>query len=121
MLNIFLLQASLRHQHEDPPLASDPKLQTLLLSPLVELSAIPHPDIRARQLDCVMQILHSSAERLTQGWPLLITVIGSLRPQHPEAVVKTAFQVKFFHNVFFWRESDSRNANVCLSICLKIP
>merc|ERR1719392_172388 len=86
-----LIQASLRHQH-DPPLSSDPKLQTLLLSPLVELSAIPHPDIRARQLDCVMQILHSSAEKLTQGWPLLITVIGSLRPQHPESVVKTAFQ-----------------------------
>ena len=47
---------------------------------------------RARQLDCVMQILHSAADSLTQGWPLLITVIGSLRPQHTEAVVKTAFQ-----------------------------
>ena len=39
-----------------------------------------------------MQILHSAADSLTQGWPLLITVIGSLRPQHTEAVVKTAFQ-----------------------------
>ena len=28
----------------------------------------------------------------TQGWPLLITVIGSLRPQHSEPVVRTAFQ-----------------------------
>ena len=28
----------------------------------------------------------------TQGWPLLITFIGSLRPQHSEAVVRTAFQ-----------------------------
>jgi len=86
-----LIQTSLRYQH-NPPLTSNPKLQTLLLSPLVELSAIPHPDIRARQLDCVMQVLHSSAEVLTQGWPLLITVIGSLRPQHSEAVVRTAFQ-----------------------------
>jgi len=86
-----LIQTSLRYQH-NPPLTSSPKLQTLLLSPLVELSAIPHPDIRARQLDCVMQVLHSSAEVLTQGWPLLITVIGSLRPQHSEAVVRTAFQ-----------------------------
>ena len=40
-----LIQASLRHGHE-PALASSPRLQTLLLSPLVELSAIPHPDIR---------------------------------------------------------------------------
>jgi len=86
-----LIQTSLRYQH-NPPLTSNPKLQTLLLSPLVELSAIPHPDIRARQLDCVMQVLHSSAEVLTQGWPLLITVIGSLRPQHSEGVVRTAFQ-----------------------------
>jgi len=86
-----LIQTSLRYQHS-PPLPSSPKLQTLLLSPLVELSAIPHPDIRARQLDCVMQVLHSSAELLTQGWPLLITVIGSLRPQHSESLVRTAFQ-----------------------------
>ena len=41
-----LIQASLRHSHE-PALAASPRLQTLLLSPLVELSAIPHPDIRS--------------------------------------------------------------------------
>ena len=87
----LLIQASLRHQHE-PALAASPRLQTLLVSPLVELSAVPQPDIRARQLDCVMAVLHSSADCLTAGWPLLITVIGSLRPQHTEAVVKTAFQ-----------------------------
>jgi len=86
-----LIQCSLRHQFT-PSLSTNPRLQTLLLSPLVELSAIPFIDIRSRQLDCVMQILHSSAETLTQGWPLLISVIGSLRPQHNEAVVKTAFQ-----------------------------
>ena len=44
-----LIQASLRHSHE-PALASSPRLQTLLLSPLVELSAIPHPDIRYKIL-----------------------------------------------------------------------
>ena len=74
----YLVRAALRHQH-DPPLAKNPKLQALLLGPLVELSAIPHPDIRAKQLECVLQILHSSVEVLTQGWPLLITIIGSLR------------------------------------------
>ena len=86
-----LIQTALRHPHQ-PSLNSEPRLQAVLLTPLVELSAVPHPDIRARQLDCVLQILHSSAEVLTQGWPLVIQVIGALRPQHTEAVVRTAFQ-----------------------------
>ena len=86
-----LIQTALRHPHE-PSLESTPRLQAVLLTPLVELSAVPHPDVRARQLDCVLQILHSSAEVLTQGWPLVIQVIGALRPQHNEAVVRTAFQ-----------------------------
>ena len=86
-----LIQASLKYHH-NPPLNSNPRLQTLLLGPLVELSAIPHPDIRARQLDSVMHILHSSGEVLTQGWPLIITVIGALRPHHSETLVRTAFQ-----------------------------
>ena len=54
------------------------RLQTLLLGPLVELSAIPQPDIRSRQLECIMAILHSSAESLTQGWPLVLSVIGTI-------------------------------------------
>lgn len=86
-----LMQAALKYQHK-PPLHHNPKLQTLLLGPLVELSAIPQPDIRSRQLECVMTILHSSAEALTQGWPLVLSVIGALRPQHSEALVRTGFQ-----------------------------
>lgn len=39
-----------------------------------------------------MVILHSSAESLTHGWPLVLSVIGALRPQHSEALVRTAFQ-----------------------------
>ena len=86
-----LIQAALKFHHT-PPLNTNARMQTLLLGPLVELSAIPHPDIRARQLDAIMHILHSSAEVLTQGWPLVITVIGALRPQHSEALVRNAFQ-----------------------------
>ena len=86
-----LVHTALRHPHA-PPLPSNPRLQALLLTPLVELSAVPHPDVRARQLECVLHILHSSAETLTEGWPLLIQVIGALQPSHTEAVVRTAFQ-----------------------------
>ena len=68
-----LVQTSLRHPHS-PKLSDQPKLQALLLTPLVELSAVPQPDVRARQLDCVLTILHSSAEGLSSGWPLIIQV-----------------------------------------------
>ena len=41
-----------------------PAPQPLLLAPLVELSAVPHPDTRARQLECVLALLHGAAEKL---------------------------------------------------------
>ena len=50
----------------------------MLLSPLAELSAIPYPDIRQKQLDTVLHILHASGETLSHGWPLILTMIGSL-------------------------------------------
>ena len=54
------------------------RLQTMLLSPLAELSAIPYPDVRQKQLDTVLHILHASGETLNHGWPLILTMIGSL-------------------------------------------
>ena len=58
--------------------ASDARQQTMLLSPLAELSAIPFPDVRQKQLDTVLHILHASGEILSHGWPLILTMIGSL-------------------------------------------
>jgi hypothetical protein len=58
--------------------SSEARLQTMLLSPLAELSAIPYPDVRQKQLDTVLHILHASGETLTHGWPLILTMIGSL-------------------------------------------
>ena len=57
---------------------SEARLQTMLLSPLAELSAIPFPDVRQKQLDTVLHILHASGEILSHGWPLILTMIGSL-------------------------------------------
>ena len=57
---------------------SEARLQTMLLSPLAELSAIPYPDVRQKQLDTVLHILHASGETLNHGWPLILTMIGSL-------------------------------------------
>ena len=50
----------------------------MLLSPLAELSAIHYPDVRQKQLDTVLHILHASGETLSHGWPLILTMIGSL-------------------------------------------
>jgi hypothetical protein len=58
------------------------KLQISVLSPLQELSGIPHGDIRQKQLDCVLQVLHSCGDTLLQGWPLVLGVIGALNKHH---------------------------------------
>lgn len=58
------------------------KLQTLLLSPLVELSTVPHGDVRQRQLECVLHILHNSGELLTHGWPLILSIVGAITELH---------------------------------------
>jgi hypothetical protein len=54
------------------------KLQQLLLGPLQELSSILHPDIRQKQLECVLTVLHSVGETLHQGWPTVLSVIGAV-------------------------------------------
>ena len=77
----------------DPPLQENARLQTVLLSPLAELSAIPYPDVRQKQLDTVLHILHSSGETLNQGWPLVLTMIGSLDAGlDSDILVRSAFQ-----------------------------
>ena len=69
--------SSISSGHNDAS-SSEARLQTMLLSPLAELSAIPYPDVRQKQLDTVLHILHASGETLSHGWPLILTMIGSL-------------------------------------------
>ncbi|KAL8578563.1 hypothetical protein ACOMHN_015019 [Nucella lapillus] len=86
-----LVKAVLTHKF-DPPLHHDVKLQISVLAPLRELSGIPHGDIRQRQLDCVLQVLHSCGDTLQQGWPLILGVIGAVSKDHNEKLVQMAFQ-----------------------------
>jgi len=53
-------------------------LQVRLLSPLQQLCAITHVDVRQRQLECVLQILQNNAEQLNEGWPLVLGIIGDI-------------------------------------------
>lgn len=86
-----LVKAALNHPY-NPPLHQNLKLQTCILGPLQELSVIHQPDIRQRQLECVLQILHSNGDKLVHGWPLVLGVIGAVTNDQGEKLVQTAFQ-----------------------------
>uniref|UniRef100_A0A8C3G6D8 Protein MON2 homolog n=1 Tax=Cyclopterus lumpus TaxID=8103 RepID=A0A8C3G6D8_CYCLU len=86
-----LIKASLAYKH-DPPLAQNQRLQLLLLNPLKELSNVLHADIRQKQLESVLQILQSQGDSLGPGWPLVLGVIGAIRNDQGESLIRTAFQ-----------------------------
>uniref|UniRef100_A0A8D3C2Q8 Protein MON2 homolog n=1 Tax=Scophthalmus maximus TaxID=52904 RepID=A0A8D3C2Q8_SCOMX len=92
-----LIKAGLAYKH-DPPLAQNlvgnsiRRLQLLLLSPLKELSNVLHADIRQKQLESVLQILQSQGDSLGPGWPLVLGVIGAIRNDQGESLIRTAFQ-----------------------------
>lgn len=110
----YLVKAALAHKYQ-PPLKENQKLQTLLISPLAELSSVPHGDVRQRQLECVLQVLHGSGETLSHGWPLVLTIIGAISDQQGEKLIRIAFQclqlvVTDFLPLMPWR---------CLPLCLE--
>ncbi|XP_048464034.1 protein MON2 homolog isoform X4 [Rhincodon typus] len=86
-----LIKAGLSFKH-DPPLSQNQRLQSLLLNPLKELSNIVHPDIRQKQLECVLQILQNEGDSLGPGWPLVLGVIEAIRNDQGESLIRTAFQ-----------------------------
>ena len=86
-----LVKAALQHKYQ-PPLRENVRLQALLLAPLEELSSIHHSDIRQKQLDCTLHILHDSGEALNKGWPLVLGVIGAVNNNQGDSLIRTAFQ-----------------------------
>ncbi len=54
------------------------RLQTLLISPLNELSSTSFADVRQKQVDCVLHLLHSSGDIISFGWPLFLNIIGAI-------------------------------------------
>lgn len=87
----FLTRQSMQHRFT-PPLKDNNRVQIMLLSPLAELCGIPYPDVRQKQLDTVLHILHSSGESLNQGWPLILTMVGSINSGHSDILIRSAFQ-----------------------------
>jgi hypothetical protein len=58
------------------------RLQALLLSPLSELSTCSHADVRQKQLETMLTVLHSCGEQLQHGWPTILTVIAAVNENH---------------------------------------
>ena len=114
----FLTIQALQFKHE-PSLKENNRLQTLLLSPLAELSAIPYPDVRQKQLDTVLHILHSSGEVLDHGWPLILTMIGSLEQDHSDILVRSAFQCLQLVFTDFLPAIPYRNYPICVETATK--
>lgn len=109
----YLVKAALQYKYQ-VPLRENQKLQTLLLGPLSELSSVPHGDVRLKQLECVLQILHGAGETLSHGWPLVLNIIGAVSDHHGENLVRIAFQclqlvITDFLPIMPWR---------CLPLCV---
>ncbi|EDW04109.1 protein MON2 homolog [Drosophila grimshawi] len=109
----YLVKSALQFKHKQP-LKENLELQTMLLSPLSELSSVLHADVRQRQLDCVLQILNTAGEILSFGWPAIIEIIGAVNDHHGEPLIRTAFQclqlvITDFLTVMPWR---------CLPLCI---
>lgn len=67
--------------------------QKKLLYPLQCLSQIPHPDIRQKQLDVVLQVIQSaSSDTNLGGWPQIIDIIGTVDESQTDNLIRIAFQ-----------------------------
>ncbi|KAL4105342.1 hypothetical protein QTP88_020585 [Uroleucon formosanum] len=87
----YLVKTALQYKYQ-PPLKDNQKLQTLLLSPLSQLSLNMNGDVRQRQLECVLQVLHGSGQTLSHGWPLVLNIVGAVSDRHGENLIRIAFQ-----------------------------
>lgn len=66
--------------------------QFMILASLQDLSYNPHPDIRQKQLDCTLQILQSTGDQLTHGWPQIFEIVGSINESQNENLIRSSFQ-----------------------------
>lgn len=67
--------------------------QRRLLHPLHCLSQIPHPDIRQKQLEVVLQAIQSATTEFTPaGWPQIIDIVGAVEDWQTDNLIRVAFQ-----------------------------
>ncbi|EFX73897.1 hypothetical protein DAPPUDRAFT_307567 [Daphnia pulex] len=86
-----LVRSAIQYQHSTS-LKENQRLQTLLISPLNELSSTSFADVRQKQVDCVLHLLHSSGDIISFGWPLFLNIIGAINNSQGENSIRSAFQ-----------------------------
>jgi hypothetical protein len=53
------------------------KLLAMLVAPLSELSSVSQSDVRQRQLDCVLSVLHGSGDILNGSWTAILNILAA--------------------------------------------
>jgi len=86
-----LVKAALRHYHGEK-LKENQRLLHMFLMPLKEICTVSHLDVRQKQLDGILQILHSCGDSLAAGWCEILEIIGSATDDTNEALVRLGFR-----------------------------
>lgn len=73
----------------------------MLLGPIHDLSAIPHVDIRQKQLECLLQVLHSNGDMLTHGWPSVLAIIGAVSNDQGYSFISNQATILVFFSIVF--------------------
>ena len=86
-----LVKAALKHYQGDQ-LTTNSRMLHMFLLPLKEISTSVHIDVRQKQLDSILQILHFCGDSLGSGWPEILQMIGSATDDSTEALVRLGFR-----------------------------
>lgn len=86
-----LVKSAINYKH-DTLLSENPRMLHMFLHPLKELSSVSHVDVKQKQLDGTLQMLQSSGDILSSGWPEILHVIGSPTTASDENTIRTGFR-----------------------------
>ena len=86
-----LVKAALKYYCGEK-LQNNLRMLHMFLLPLKEISTSVHLDVRQRQLETILQILHSCGDSLYTGWPDILQMIGSATDNSTEALVRLGFR-----------------------------
>lgn len=86
-----LVKSAINFKH-DILLTQNPRMLHMFLHPLKQLCSITHTDVRQRQLDSVLQILHSSGDLLSSGWCDILYIVESPTETLAENLIRTGFR-----------------------------
>ncbi|KJE91042.1 hypothetical protein CAOG_02242 [Capsaspora owczarzaki ATCC 30864] len=72
-----LAHSALAFEQRPTPLVDDLVLQETILSSLLQISPLTHADVRTKQLECLLLILHSCGQSLSRAWTIVLAIAGA--------------------------------------------